>query len=59
MGLKIDDTVRALVDNDGIDTLDMTIPYKVFNFIEYEQRVGIVNGSYWYYLKPNELELWT
>lgn len=58
MEFKIGDTVRALVNNDGIDILNMNIPYEVFNFIEFESRVGIRNGSHWYYLKPEELEFY-
>lgn len=59
MNFEIGDTVKALVDNDGIDTLDMSLPYEVFNFIKFEKRVGIVNGRHWYYLKPDDLELWS
>lgn len=59
MKFQIGDKVRALVESDGIDILDMTTPYEVFNFIEYETRVGIKTDTHWYYLKQEELELWT
>ena len=54
---SIGDTVRALIDNDEIDTLNMNIPYTVFN-TEHKERIGIKNGSYWYYLLPSDLEIW-